>query len=388
MTDLHIVILAGPHDRINCPVTTVLEKNHKLDGIAWFKDEETGAWYPADAWTNDDKKTEIAMVFPELKVNQEIELGLDKNGPADKESLLKKKQVTVAKKSEKEYDIKINEESLTTLHVNDRNRPFLHPFIGPFGDPITRNYPMQIGIPGETKDHPHHTSIWTAYGEVNEVDHWSVEKMAGTQETKSVPVASSGVAVGRIVLLNEWKNKFGEFDITERREMRFFNLPRGHQTIDFTVTLKAVNDDVKFGDTKEGGLLSVRVATSMDGDKGGRIENCYGAIGERECWGKQAPWVDYSGNVKGNRVGFAMLEHPSSFRHPTYWHVRDYGLFSANPFGLKHFTKGKLNGDYTLKKGGSIEFVYRLIAHAGDATTAKIKEKYLDYICSPEIKEI
>jgi hypothetical protein len=126
----------------------------------------------------------------------------------------------------------------------------------------------------------------------------------------------------------------------------------------------------------------------MDGDKGGRIENSYGATGEKECWGKQAPWVDYSGKVKGNRVGFAMLEHPTSFRHPTYWHVRDYGLFSANPFGLKHFTKGKLHGEYTLKKGDSISFIYRLIAHVGDARSAKIKDKYLDYIAPPDIKEL
>ncbi len=388
MQELHIVVLAGAHERVNCPVTKVFDKNYDLNGIVWFKEEEKDAWNPADAWTTDDKRTEIAMVIPYMHPDQELELGVDPDGPTCKEKIAKKAPVDISRKGEKEIEVKINGDPLTTLHVNERLRPYLYPFIGPFGESITRHFPMKTGVLGETADHPHHTSIWSAYGDVNEVDHWSAGDMAGTQTTIEVPVSSSGVAAGRIVLLNEWKNKFGDVDLAERREMRFFNLPRGLQTIDFSVVLTAINDDVKFGDTKEGGLLSVRVATSMDGDKGGRIENSYGAIGEKECWGKQAPWVDYSGKVKGNNVGFAMLEHPTSFRHPTYWHVRDYGLFSANPFGLKHFTNGKLHGEYTLKKGGSISFVYRLIAHAGDAISAKIKDKYFDYISPPDIKEI
>ncbi|MEX2719230.1 MAG: DUF6807 family protein [Candidatus Sigynarchaeum springense] len=388
MQELHIVVLAGAHERINCPVTKVLDKNYGIDGIVWFKDEEKDTWYPVDAWTTEENKTEIAMVIPYMHPDQELELGVDPDGPSWKDGITKKNPVDISKKGEKEYEVKINGEPFTTLHVNDGLRPYLYPFIGPFGEPITRHFPMKKGVSGETNDHPHHTSIWTAYGDVNEVDHWSATDMAGIQATKDVPVARSGVAAGQIVLRNEWKNKFGDVDLEERREMRFFNLPRGLQTIDFSIALTAINDDVRFGDTKEGGLLAVRVATSMDGDKGGRIENFYGAVGEKGCWGKQAPWVDYSGIVKGNRVGFAMLEHPESFRHPTYWHVRDYGLFAANPFGLKHFTKGKLNGDYILAKGSSISFFYRLIAHAGDARSAKIKDKYVDYIAPPEIKEL
>lgn len=388
MAELHMVVLAGARERSNCPVTKVLDKNYNLDGIVWFKDEEKGTWYPADAWTTDDKKTEIAIIIPHMNPNQELKLFVDPDGPANKAEVKAKPPVDVSRTGEKEIEIKIGGEAFTTLHVNDGLRPFLYPFIGPFGEPMTRSFPMKKGVAGETQDHPHHTSVWTAYGDVNEVDHWSAGGMAGIQATKDIPVARSGAAAGRIVLVNEWKNKFGDVDLEERREMRFFNLPRGLQTIDFSIRLTAVNDDVKFGDTKEGGLLSVRVATSMDGDRGGHIENSLGAKGERGCWGKQAPWVDYSGKVKGKQVGFAMLEHPRSFRHPTYWHVRGYGLFSANPFGLKHFTKGKLNGDYTLNKGGSIEFVYRLIAHAGDLKSARIPDKYSDFISPPEIKAV
>ncbi|HME55930.1 MAG TPA: PmoA family protein [Candidatus Lokiarchaeia archaeon] len=384
--DLHIVVLSGAHDRYYCPINKILDKNYGLDGVIRFKNDETGSVYPADAWTTDDK-TEIGMIMPYLHESQELELSLDE-GPSWRDSVTEQPPVSITKKDENTIDIKINNEQLTVLHVNDGLRPYLYPFIGPHGDPITRHFPMKTGVIGETNDHPHHQSVWTAYGDVNEVDHWSAGDMAGTQVTNDIPIASSGAAIGRIVLANEWKNKFGDVDLEERREMRVFNLPRGCQTIDFQVALTAISDDVKFGDTKEGGLLAVRVATSMDGDKGGRIENAYGAVGEKGCWGKQAPWVDYSGIVKGNRAGFAMFDHPSNFRHPTYWHVRDYGLFAANPFGLKAFTNGRLNGDYILAKGATMTFTYRLIAHAGDARSANILQKYLDFIDPPEIKEI
>ncbi|MBD3187034.1 hypothetical protein GF325_09420, partial [Candidatus Bathyarchaeota archaeon] len=217
-----------------------------------------------------------------------------------------------------------------------------------------------------------------------------VAAMHGFIKNERLPVVTSGCAMGRIVMENTWKNKFEDLEesIDERREIRFYNLPRGMQQIDFGITLTANHGDVLFGDTKEGGFLSIRVATSMDGNKGGTIENCFGAKSESECWGKRAPWVDYSGTVKGFNAGMAIMEHPESFRYPTYWHVRDYGLFSANPFGLSYFTNGRLNGDYMLENGKSITFKYRLLIHPGDATEGKVHSRYLDYIHPPDAKHI
>ena len=57
-------------------------------------------------------------------------------------------------------------------------------------------------------------------------------------------------------------------------------------------------------------------------------------------WGKRAEWVDYHGPVDGETVGIAIFNHPSSFRYPTGWHVRTYGLFAANPFA-EHSFAGK-----------------------------------------------
>jgi hypothetical protein len=53
-----------------------------------------------------------------------------------------------------------------------------------------------------------------------------------------------------------------------------------------------------FGDTKEAGLISVRVASSMEGKREqGLIENAFGGRREPETWGKPSPWCHYSGPV-------------------------------------------------------------------------------------------
>ena len=79
-------------------------------------------------------------------------------------------------------------------------------------------------------------------------------------------------------------------------------------------------------------------------------------------------------------VGIAIMNHPDSFRYPTTWHVRDYGLFAANPFGIAAFTGDKTqDGSMTLEPGKSLRFRYRVIIHPGDYKTADIAKMYADY---------
>ena len=55
--------------------------------------------------------------------------------------------------------------------------------------------------------------------------------------------------------------------------------------------------------------------------------NAEGATGEKNDWGKRSNWMDYYGEVDGEKVGVAILDNPDNPRHPTYWHARAYGLF-------------------------------------------------------------
>ena len=119
----------------------------------------------------------------------------------------------------------------------------------------------------------------------------------------------------------------------------------------------------------------------------GKIENAYGGISEKETWGKRAAWCDYSGPVQERWIGAALFDHPDSFRYPTYWHVRDYGLMTANPFGISYFKNDPAQrGDFTLKQGAALCAFYRLYIHIGDATDGRVGAKYNDFVHPPEVE--
>jgi hypothetical protein len=163
-----------------------------------------------------------------------------------------------------------------------------------------------------------------------------------------------------------------------------FGAGDGKRWIDFAVTVSASEGQVVFGDTKEGSF-GMRVAGSMRVERktGGKIVNAEGNTDEG-AWGKRSAWVDYSGPVEDQIVGIAILNHPESLRFPTYWHVRTYGLFAANPFGLHDFLNDpKADGSLTLRKGESFSLYYRVILHAGDATAAGIADAFARYAREP-----
>lgn len=266
-------------------------------------------------------------------------------------------------------------------------RPFLYPVIGPNGAGITRNWPIKEGIPGESTDHKHHKGIYIAYGDINKTDNWSEDGPHGCIRHKCFDVLESGPVYGRFRSINDWVDHNGNQQMEDVRQFTFYNCPAGERIIDVEVKLIASYGDVHFGGTKEGGMISVRVATSMDGNKGGRIVNSYGGETERETWGKPAHWVDYYGPVQGDIVGIAIMDHPDSFRYPSRWHVRDYGLFTANVFALQDYEPHKgISGDFLLKEGGSLYFRYRLYIHSGNTDQADVRNKYLAFIEPPSIK--
>ena len=95
------------------------------------------------------------------------------------------------------------------------------------------------------------------------------------------------------------------------------------------------------------------------------IMNATGATGEKNIWGKPAKWCDISGKIEGRPYGIAILDHPSNPRHPSNWHVREYGLMGANVFGLHDFDKKNPpgTGDFRMEKGKpATAFLLELIA--------------------------
>jgi len=275
--------------------------------------------------------------------------------------------------------VKVDGKLFTEYCFTDVPRPYFYPVIGPTGVPINRHWPMKDG-PNEAHDHPHHNSLWFTHGEVNGVDFWANGDEKGKIVHDKFLELSSGPKTGVIKAQNNWVAADGKLICTDTRTHRIHTRPDG-QMIDFEVTVHASHGKLTFGDTKEGSM-AIRLAPTMrlKGDVGqGHIINSEGHK-DGSTWGKRAAWCDYYGPVNGEVVGVAIFDHPDNPRHPTWWHVRDYGLFAANPFGVSYFEgKPKGTGDLVVPAGESVTFKWRFYFHKGDEKQGQVAEHYREY---------
>jgi hypothetical protein len=264
----------------------------------------------------------------------------------------------------------------------DLMKPFLWPIRAASGTYVTRAWPIEQS--DEEKDikgdHPHQRGIWFAHESVNGSDFWNsyTAKNRGKVTLIKVEDLAGGKDKGSISAKFLWTGNDGTPVLTESRVMTFYDQPN-LRIIDFDITLIAI-DKVVFGDGKDGSF-GIRLRPVLQEDKGtGHIVNADGLATEKEVWGKPSNWCDYSGEIAGEKLGVAILDHPANPGHPVRWHVRAYGLFAANPFGLSVFTNDKSqDGSKTLQPGASFRFRYRVIVHPGDAKTANIAAEWAKY---------
>jgi hypothetical protein len=272
--------------------------------------------------------------------------------------------------------VEVGGQLFTEYHYKDVARPYLYPIIGPTGAGLTRNWPMQKTT-NETTDHVHHKGLWYAHGNVNGVDCWSEQKAFG----KTVHEKFLSLAGKEIRERCQWVDNAGKVLCSDERVIRFHS-HGAERVIDFEITLIASHGPVTFGDTKEGSM-SIRLPLTMSVKGKGAQGHIVTSAGLRDvaAWGKPAAWVDYAGPVAGQVVGVAIFDAPSNPRHPTTWHVRDYGLFAANPFGLHDFDKSKPKGagDLKLAADERVTFKYRFVFHTGDEKAGRVAELYKEY---------
>ena len=278
--------------------------------------------------------------------------------------------------------VKLDGQPFTTYLFKSGAKPILWPVIGPTGKEMTRAYPMREGNKEEKTDHIHQRSFWFTHGNVNGLDFWAETgepaKLGRIEHNELVK--AEGGTIGTIVTKNTWLGPDGAKICADERTLRFGGDAES-RWIDFDITLTALADKVTFGDTKEGSFgLRVDETLKVEAKKGGKIINAEGITNE-EAWGKASPWVDYHGPAQGDHVGIAILNHPSSFRFPSYWHVRPYGLFAANPFGVHDFVKGSKEGAgaHEMKQGETFTLRYRVIFHKGDEKEGKVAEAFKKY---------
>lgn len=380
MASLKTRIAAGPHTRRACPFSMPIEL--AAGTVVTVVDSVSGKTVPGQV-IEEAGKTNLVWVVSNLQSGETRDFVIEAQTAATTHG------VTLTPIADQRIDVSIGSSLFTAYHFGpELARPYCYPLIDPAGSCVTRGAAGEK--PGETTDHVHHRSLWTAYGEANDTDNWSEEAGHGRTVHTGFDLIESGPVVGRLRARGAWKSHSGSATLlNETREFRFYDTDDDRMRLfDCLLDLEAVQD-VHFGDTKEGGFLTVRVATTMDASLGGKIENSHGAISEGECWGRRANWCDYSGPLDGHWAGVAVMEHPETFRSPTYWHVRDYGLMGTNPFGGGTFTGDPaLKGAFTLLKGQRLRFRYRVSVHLGDAGDARIADVYNGFINPPKAEHL
>ena len=284
-------------------------------------------------------------------------------------------------------DIELDSRPFTSFHFGSNwPKPFLHPLRSPSGVVVTRGFPVEE-IAGESHDHRWHRGLFFGHGDIQGIDFW---REIGPEKSRfPLPVGTVVLrALGPVQKLEDAAVVTAIFDLQApgprrlgslRQRYRFHRLGK-HNAIDARMTLTADSgQSLKMGDTEEG-TFAIRVAPGLRQDQGAILRNAQGLVGTENIWGKASSWVDYSGRVEGKMVGIAIFDHPSNPKHPTHWHARGYGLFSANPFGEHDFYKDpSRDGSLTIEDGKTLTLRYRVVVHEGDGASIDLESLYQSY---------
>ena len=286
------------------------------------------------------------------------------------------------------------------------SKPFLYPVHAPGGVPVTRAWPIEKGLPGEsTVDHVHQKSVWFCHGDVipeglalktksankadKGVDFWSESRdKDGKRRHGQITVVKVGepktaASAVSVETHNEWFTPDGEKILDETRVITFRETAEG-RLFTFDIALKANDFPIAFGDTKEGSFgIRTHDALRPSLKDGATITTADGKSlappgkDNLPIWGHPTPWIDYSGKVDDKAVGIAVFDHPDNLK--SNWHVRVYGLNAANPFGREHsgFPSQKDKTDLVkIAKGGELKLKYGVFAHTGDVKSGKVAEAF------------
>ncbi|HUV68684.1 MAG TPA: PmoA family protein [Terracidiphilus sp.] len=310
----------------------------------------------------------------------------------------------IADQAQRRVDITIDGKAFTSyIWPTTLKKPVLYPIIDADGVTLTRGFPPR---PGERSDHPHHVGLWFNYARVNNFDFWNNSEAIkpanhakmGTIVFDKILSTSSGPNRGELTTLSTWIDGNDHPILEETTHFVFSRIKgdRGARVIDRIATLKAL-DHVVFEDEKDG-MLGLRVASWLESPTagGGVYTDSHGvqtktasaspdATGEYltsegvkgdAVWSTRGRWCSLTGHNKdGHTATIAIFDEPKNPGYPTTWHARGYGLFAANPLGISVFNKKEPPMNFTLEKGQSATFRYRIVFYTHAATAEELNKE-------------
>ena len=300
----------------------------------------------------------------------------------------------VRKDAERKVDVLVGGQFFTSYSYPSEavlKKPVLFPIKTAKGTTITRGFPLEPRA-NERTDHPHHVGLWLNYESVNGLDYWnnSTAIAADKRLEKYGLIRHTGILqmkngkVGKLKVSADWVEKDGTGKVVLKEITQYrFSGNDSLRIIDRETTLTAFETDVAFNDVKDG-FLGLRLARELEHpsskpdiftDANGietkvPVVNTEGVVGHyhssegvegEAVWSTRAKWMALSGKIGAEDIDIAILDHPKNVNYPTYWHARGYGLFALNPLGEKVFSNGLKTLNFSLKKGESTTFRYRIV---------------------------
>src|SRR5258707_15176299 len=135
-----------------------------------------------------------------------------------------------------DISVNIDGKPFTVFHYGtSSNKPYLAPLLSASGKIVTRGFPME-NIPGESRDHLHHTGLWFSYDDVNGVKFWENDPTYTKTPLGRIVVRSAewkdGEHTGTLAATMDWRDQNGKVLLVETRNMAFSGDAK-LRTIDF-----------------------------------------------------------------------------------------------------------------------------------------------------------
>ena len=306
-------------------------------------------------------------------------------------------------KGDNRIDVVIDKKPFTSYLYGDKlTKPLLVPVRTSSGIEVSRRHPL-VEMPGGSMDHEHHVGIFFAVDLVNGVKFWNNTGLSPQIRHVEITEVAGGAGTGKLSAVAYWVDDKKQILLEEKRTMLFIAGEHEHEyAIDLSIDLTARCPHILFEDIEEG-MLAIRVSDylresdsklspqpgrplpneSISGT--GRYFSSNGDETAKNVWGKRARWVALQGVRQDKVVGVAILNHPASINYPTYWHVRNYGLFSANPLGQGDFQRQQprkyrrnkvMPLQLKLDKGETAHFRFLVIVYEGLRTKEQIEQRF------------
>jgi hypothetical protein len=255
--------------------------------------------------------------------------------------------------------------------------PYIHPISLPGGPVMSALAPA---------DHLWHRGLWFSWKFLNSVNYWEFPQNRPNQpDGRTAVVGPAAVFTTETTATIRLRLEYSKAQaVLAEERIVVASRPRHDRsyTIDWTSKFTAKNQDVVFERTPPreapwGGYggLGFRACKSM---REFRAIDSEGRAGRAQAHGKQARWMDFSGDFgekdeKPTAAGMAIFDHPSNPRHPTHWYLSDNA-------DLPYFGPALLFAEpMTLKARESFTIKYRILIHRGLGDKAALEKEYQEF---------